>query len=64
MLLFVVSTIPIQQLKHIIKQHVHGLEAMYSFINSVTTGKAMIKGHVNTQFVKKYIQRLMFVISI
>ena len=31
----------------------NGLEAMYSYINSVTTGQAKIKGRLRAQFVGK-----------
>ena len=59
-----VSIISTQQFIIIIKQHVHGLEAMNRYINSATKCQARIKGHVSVQFVKKYIKMLVFVISI
>ena len=40
------------------------LEYMPSNNNSVTTGQARIKGHLSGQFLKIYIKRLIFVISI
>ena len=58
------SFIPTQQYIITIKLHVNDLEAMHRYINSVTIGQARIKGHLSAQFVKKYIKRLVFVISV
>ena len=53
-----------QQNMIIIKLHVNGLEAMDRYINSVTSGQERIKGHFSAHFVKKYIKKLISVISI
>ena len=42
----------------------NGLEAMHMYVNRVTTGQARITGHLSVDFEKKYIQMLVFVISI
>ena len=42
----------------------NGLEALHRYIDSVTTGQARTKGHLSAHIVKKYIKKLISVISI